>query len=142
MTRLAHAALCGSLLVSSGLTLAARQNTRPITPPAVIESMYGPDLYRHYCATCHGADAKGNGPVSVALKTTPPDLTILARNRRRVFPESEVARVIEGGKAVAAHGSIEMPVWGPIFRSLDPSDTRVKVRIAALVSYIASIQQK
>jgi hypothetical protein len=35
-----------------------------------------------------------------------------------------------------------MPVWGPTFRSLDPSDTRVKVRIANLVAYIASIQAK
>src|SRR5690349_6179233 len=98
MTRLAHAAVCGALLVSSGLTLAARQKTGPITPSAVTESMYGPDLYRHYCATCHGADGKGNGPVSVALKTPAPDLTVLARNHRGVFPHPEVARVIEGGK--------------------------------------------
>jgi hypothetical protein len=35
-----------------------------------------------------------------------------------------------------------MPVWGPIFRALDPNDTRTRVRIDAIVSYVASIQAK
>jgi hypothetical protein len=35
-----------------------------------------------------------------------------------------------------------MPVWGPIFYALDPSDARAKARIAALAAHIASIQQK
>lgn len=120
----------------------AGQTTSPATPPPLIESMYGPDLYRHYCATCHGRDARGNGPAAAALKVPPPDLTVLSRSRKGVFPEADVARVLHGVTGVAAHGSSEMPVWGPIFRALDPSDARVKTRIASLVSYIASIQQK
>jgi hypothetical protein len=35
-----------------------------------------------------------------------------------------------------------MPVWGPILRALDPSDTPVKVRIANLVGYVESLQAK
>ena len=120
----------------------AGQKTGPSTPPLVMESMYGPDLYRLYCATCHGRDAKGGGPAASALKVPPPDLTVLARRQNGVFPAFEVETIIRGDKALAAHGSDEMPVWGPIFQALDPSDVRVKTRIANLVSHIASIQQR
>jgi hypothetical protein len=70
---------------------------------------------------------------------------------RADFPQVEVGWfqacadrgvLIRGGTAVTGHGSDEMPVWGPIFRALDPSDARVKVRISSLVSHIASIQQR
>ena len=120
----------------------AGQKTSSGTPPLVIESMYGPDLYRFYCATCHGRDGKGNGPAAPALKVPPPDLTVLTRRQNGVFPSVDVETIIRGGTAMAAHGSDEMPVWGPIFHALDPSDARVKARIAALVSHIVSIQQK
>lgn len=142
MKQIVRMAICASLLASAGVAAAASQKTGPVTPPVVNESMYGPDLYRHYCATCHGRDAKGNGPASAALKVPPSDLTTLARRHDGMFPASEVEGIIRGGTAVAAHGSVEMPVWGPIFRALDPSDARVKARIASLVSHIASIQQK
>ena len=142
MKQIVRMAICASLLASAGVAAAASQKTGPVTPPVVNESMYGPDLYRHYCATCHGRDAKGNGPASAALKVPPSDLTTLARRHDGMFPASEVEGIIRGGAAVAAHGSVEMPVWGPIFRALDPSDARVKARIASLVSQIASIQQK
>ena len=67
---------------------------------------------------------------------------MLARRQNGVFPTREVETTIRGGTSVTAHGSDDMPVWGPIFYALDPSDARVKARIAALVAHIASIQQK
>ena len=118
------------------------QTTGPRTTPLVIGSMYGPDLFKMYCATCHGRDGNGGGPVAVALKVAPPDLTVLSRRANGVFPAREVEAIITGGAAVAAHGSSEMPVWGPIFRALDPSDAHVKMRIRNLVAHIQSIQQK
>ena len=121
---------------------AAGQSTSPATPPLVIESMYGPDLYRLYCATCHGRDGKGNGPAAAALKVPPPDLTLLARRRNGVFSARDVEAIVRGGTLVTAHGSDAMPVWGPIFYALDPSDARVKARISSLVAHVASIQQK
>jgi len=143
MKTIACAAVSAALLVGGFTAMAsAGQKTSSGTPPLVIESMYGPDLYRFYCATCHGRDGKGNGPAAPALKVPPPDLTVLTRRQNGVFPSVEVETIIRGGTAMAAHGSDEMPVWGPIFHALDPSDARVKARIAALVSHIVSIQQK
>jgi mono/diheme cytochrome c family protein len=104
--------------------------------------MYGPDLFRMYCATCHGRDGRGNGPVTPALKVPPPDLTLLSRRQTGVFPEQEVEIIITGPGAMAAHGSDEMPVWGLIFQALDASDARAKARIRNLVAHIRSIQQR
>ena len=143
MKTIATAAGCVALLAGGFAAPAvAGQQTGPASPPPVVEPMYGPDLYRHYCATCHGREGKGDGPAAGALKVPPSDLTGLARREKGVFPSSAVEAIIRGGTGVAAHGSVEMPVWGPIFYALDPSDARVRARIAALVSHIATIQQK
>lgn len=116
---------------------------RPAGAPLVIESMTGRDSFAFYCATCHGRSGKGDGPTAATLKIAPPDLTLLTRRAGGSYPVSNVEAYVTGtGRPVPAHGSGEMPVWGPIFRSLDPSDTRVKVRIANLVAYLQSIQAK
>jgi mono/diheme cytochrome c family protein len=123
------------------MVVGAGQKTGPVTMPLVIDSMYGPDLYRSYCATCHGREGKGNGPVAAGLKVRPADLTLLARQQKGVFPARQVEMTIRSGSTVTVHGSDDMPVWGPIFYALDPSDVRAKARIAALVDHIAAIQQ-
>jgi hypothetical protein len=138
-----RAAICAAVLVTAGFTAASPgQKTGPVTPPLVIDSMYGPDLYRSYCATCHGFDGKGHGPVASALKVRPPDLTMLARRHNGGFPAREVEAIIRGGASIGSHGSDDMPVWGSIFYALDPTDARVKARVAVLVAHIASIQQR
>src|SRR5688572_20335958 len=144
MKTIVIAAFSAALLVGGfAVKPAEGQKTSSGTPPPlVIESMYGPDLYRLYCATCHGRDGTGNGPAAAALKVPPPDLTVLAREHNGVFPARDVEVVVRGGTAINAHGSSEMPVWGPIFYALDPSDARVKARINSLVDHIASIQRK
>ena len=35
-----------------------------------------------------------------------------------------------------------MPVWGPVFRGLGDTDTLSRVRVANLVQYLESIQEK
>jgi mono/diheme cytochrome c family protein len=112
-------------------------------PPLLIESMTGRDLFQFYCATCHGQDARGAGPVAAVLKIPPADLTTIARRRGGRFPRAEVVGFVADGPAtIPAHGSTAMPIWGPIFRALDPSDTRARIRIENLVSYLESIQAK
>jgi mono/diheme cytochrome c family protein len=143
MRTLTMAALVSLVGTVGGAQTAAQPGARA-NPPLVIESMYGRDLFDFYCAPCHGRDGRGGGPVSAALKNRPPDLTGIAKRSGGVFPKARVeAFVTHGGTdVVPAHGTADMPVWGPTFRSLDPSDARVKVRIANLVSYLESIQAK
>lgn len=103
----------------------------------------GRQMYDAYCASCHGQGGKGNGPAAPALKTMPTDLTQLAAKSGGTFPEAHVVQVIKGDSMVAAHGSKEMPVWGPIFLSLSQHDRgAMQLRVHNLTRYIASMQQK
>ena len=72
----------------------------------------GKSEFQSSCASCHGTDAKGKGPVSDQLKIPPPDLTMLAKNNNGVFPTNAVYEAIDGLKAIPAHGTREMPIWG------------------------------
>lgn len=76
----------------------------------------GAMLFHTHCAACHGESARGDGMVGAALRTPPPDLTLLAHNNGGVFPEGMVWEFIDGTRDVTAHGPRAMPVWGLIFR--------------------------
>jgi hypothetical protein len=91
-----------------------------------------------YCATCHGETAKGSGPVAQALKSGAPDLTVLQPAGEK-FPFYRVQTAIDGEKAVTAHGTRKMPVWGTILRKTDGA-LQKEADIYALVKYIESIQ--
>lgn len=134
-----------ALMIAAAGTLAAfAQTTGPRNPTLIIRSVAGRDLFEFYCATCHGRDGKGGGPVAAALKVAPPDLTRLGLHNGGTFPRQRVEAFVtnDGAGLTPAHGSADMPVWGPVFHSLDASDTLVKIRIANLVEHIASIQAK
>lgn len=135
------ALLAGALLLAPGPPATAQRGSRQGTPPLTIRSMSGKDLFEFYCASCHGRDGAGGGPVVAALKTAPPDLTVMARRNDGVLPKAHVEAILKGGARVPAHGSTEMPVWGPIFRALDPADrTANDVRIANIVAHVESLQ--
>ncbi|MGZ4975355.1 MAG: c-type cytochrome [Limisphaerales bacterium] len=69
--------------------------------------------YQSSCASCHGIDAKGDGPVSKELKTRPADLTVLAKSNNGVFPYNRVYEMVDGrNSTISSHGTREMPVWG------------------------------
>lgn len=108
----------------------------------LIPSLEGPDLFRSYCASCHGADAKGSGPAAVALKTRVPDLTAISKNNGGTFPAKRVERVIAGDDTIAAHGSREMPIWGPIFHQIERDRDFGNIRLRNVTKYLESIQQK
>jgi mono/diheme cytochrome c family protein len=102
-------------------------------------------LYLRYCASCHGASARGDGPAAPALRVTPPDLTAVAARRGGVFPAADVATWIDGRFESAAHGSREMPVWGVQLRyELPPSGLEeeiVRGEVEMLVEYLRAIQR-
>ena len=108
----------------------------------LIQSLKGADLFRSYCASCHGREGKGHGPVAPALNAKVPDLTTIAQRHGGVFPEKWVTELIEGPKSVAAHGSREMPIWGPIFRQIENDHDYGQVRLKNVSDYLRSIQQK
>jgi mono/diheme cytochrome c family protein len=114
---------------------------KPLTPPLVISSLSGRDLFQFYCSTCHGREGKGDGPVASSLKRPPPDLTTIARRNDGHFPSDAIVHLVSGeDPPVGAHGSREMPVWGPIFRSLEPHDRLTRIRIENVVKFVESIQ--
>jgi mono/diheme cytochrome c family protein len=119
---------------------AGAQQQVPREQPLMIKTTVGSELFKFYCSTCHGIDAKGRAAASVA-RTPTPDLTRLARLNRGVFPRDHVFDVVRHGSAApSSHGPAGMPVWGAIFRGLDANDSTVETRIANLVEYLHSIQ--
>jgi mono/diheme cytochrome c family protein len=119
------------------------QNRTQEDQRAVIDSLKGGDLYRAYCAVCHGSDAKGDGPMSKSLKTAPPDLTRIAARNAGSFPLARVRRIISGTEVLSAgHGTREMPVWGSIFSRVDADRDLGGVRIDNLARYLQSLQAK
>jgi mono/diheme cytochrome c family protein len=113
----------------------------PQAPRVLIDSLAGRDSFELYCAACHGSDGRGGGPVAAELRTRPSDLTLLARRNNGAFPRDAVRDFIVGtARPLPAHGTTEMPVWGPMFRVFE-SDARVRERIANLVTYIERLQQ-
>jgi mono/diheme cytochrome c family protein len=121
--------------------MAAAQAPRPPAQPEFYKSTDGQELYKFYCANCHGMDAKGR-PATPAMRSPSTDLTQLAARNGGVFPRDRVIAVIKhGSPATPAHGPKNMPVWGAIFRSMEPSDTLVEIRIENLVRYLESLQE-
>jgi mono/diheme cytochrome c family protein len=103
----------------------------------------GAELFKTHCASCHGADATGNGPVARALRHLPADLTLIAKRNGGAFPTARVHRIILGWD-VESHGDREMPVWGDPFTLTrgDRSGSGAEARIAAIVRYLESIQRR
>jgi len=104
-----------------------------------------PQMYTTYCAACHGADAKGNGPAAPAMKIPPTDLTQLAKRNGGVFPANRVGSILKMGNEDLAHGSKDMPIWGDLFRTIGgPSSDReaqIRLRISNLTDYLQQLQK-
>jgi mono/diheme cytochrome c family protein len=106
-------------------------------------SFPGKSLFSTYCASCHGATAKGDGPFAASLRKRPSDLTQLAKLNAGTFPAEAVAKSIDGREMAVAHGA-DMPVWGDAFsRTREDSDPEsVRLKIKSIVQYIESLQER
>lgn len=135
--------LLGGLLLGLILGLNARDHRtvdQTQLPPTYVPS--GQEIYHQFCAACHGLDGKGNGPAASRLKTMPADLTTLAKRNMGKFPYEYVASVLRFGPGPSAHGSSDMPTWGPIFQIIDKDNEKaVQQRIKNLSNYLASVQE-
>jgi mono/diheme cytochrome c family protein len=109
------------------------------------ETDAGKESYIQYCGSCHGEDGRGGGPVSAYLKIKVPDLTLLKKNNKGIYPLDNVMSAIDGRRTVRAHGDRKMPVWGEIFRKeaeggkYPELQTLLKAKLIA--EYIATIQK-
>ena len=107
----------------------------------------GEVLYAQLCATCHGVEAKGDGPAAPALAVPPPNLTLLAKMDGGEFPTEEVERSISGDGRILAHGGPGMPMWGPALEAVRPDfkparrEWFANQRIKSLAAYLETIQE-
>jgi len=134
-----------AVLSITACTQPARDRTLQVgLPPGGIEE--GRDAYVLACASCHGDDGRGGGPVAPALRAPLPDLTLLSRQHGGTFPREYVIAVLAGEHAVTAHGSRAMPVWSQRFT---PSATGAAAiasiyarrRLELVTSYLESLQR-
>ncbi|MGB7137596.1 MAG: c-type cytochrome, partial [Acidobacteriaceae bacterium] len=99
-------------------------------------------MFNTYCAVCHGMDGRGGGPAAAALKDSPTDLRDLAKTNGGKFPEAHVYSILQFGVETTAHGSKDMPVWGPALRSLGQGSSMPEMqehqRLANLTGYLKS----
>ena len=139
--KLAGVFVSGVLLL--GWVHVGAQSPRDSNDAPLIASIQGPALYKAYCASCHGADARGNGPMAKSLKVPPADLTRISLRNAGAFPVMRIERIISGEEQLpSGHGVREMPVWGPIFSQVDQDQDLGRVRIDNLARYLESLQTK
>ena len=136
------------IAVVSSPSIGRAQQASSVKTTAIVQSdpSSGKQMYTDYCASCHGQDGKGNGPAAAALKAPPANLTLLAKSNGGRYPAEHVTAILSFGVEKKAHGNKEMPVWGPLFQSLDWSSStkeiEAKQRINRLNGYIESMQAK
>lgn len=133
--------LSAALVAGSGVSFAADKGEK---------ADRGKKEYEAKCAICHGPAGKGDGPYREFISKIP-DLTVLAKNNKGVFPINRVFEMIDGRQAIKAHGTRDMPIWGREYsiaaaeqhRDVDyDQDAIVRARILTLVEYLYRIQAK
>ena len=115
-------------------------------PPAPsdpgVAGVAGSYAYRTYCATCHGTDGKGEGPLAGSLRFNPPDLSLLSKRNGGEYPAEKIHRIVDGRRPLPGHGGPDMPIWGDAFRNADTGydDAKVKEKITSVVEYLRTLQ--
>lgn len=106
--------------------------------PGVAQGNEGAALFKTLCASCHGADGRGDGPAAGAMHPPPSDLTKSTLNL------AELMRVIDGRRTVRAHGDGSMPVWGREFKEAmagSGRENRDSLRqVQMLAEYVRSLE--
>ena len=109
----------------------------------------GPDqgevFYIQYCSSCHGKDGRGDGSVSPYLKLKTPDLSLLKKSHKGIYPLDDVMAAIDGRRSVRAHGDRQMPVWGEVFRKEVEkerySELTSLLKAKVIAEYVARLQR-
>ncbi|HET9803718.1 MAG TPA: cytochrome c [Candidatus Acidoferrum sp.] len=144
-------AVAASLLIAASALVFANQGAmgaqeKEQTPIKKVPLPYskpdsGAQMYKDYCAVCHGIDGKGDGPAVEYLKTPPPSLRTLAKRNDGKYPGTKVTAVLQFGSGNHAHGTLDMPLWGPAFRATGGHGIAT-LRINNLTKHIETLQEK
>ena len=139
--------VCFCLLVAAVTTAQVspdkHRRPAPQRDTQLIQSVEGAPLFQAYCASCHGTDAKGSGPMSEWLKVKTPDLTRISIRAGGTFPLARVQKIIAGDDSVkSGHGTRDMPVWGPIFSQVSGDRDWGQMRVYNLSEFLQTLQQK
>lgn len=102
----------------------------------------GERTFRTFCASCHGREAKGDGPLAKDLKASPADLTQLAAKNEGTFPFQMVIDTIQHGRNVRGHGTQDMPAWGDTFNQTSESKAAADAKMDEVAHYLWSLQKK
>lgn len=143
LKNLMHFALAAAC--AAGVANAQQPSGTVLVPVDKTPAANGKQMYISYCASCHGVDGKGAGPVALSLQKQPADLSALSRNNGGKFPTQHVIAVLQFGSQAAAHGTAEMPVWGPVFGRMDvndPQSSMRSLRISNVARYVETLQVK
>ncbi|MBW2269113.1 MAG: cytochrome c [Deltaproteobacteria bacterium] len=122
LRRLLGLAACAVALAANPLRADAASDHPPSS---------GAALYERHCSSCHGADGTGRTPLSMLLRTPPPDLTLIAARRDGWFPDGVIRQILDG--RMPAHGARDMPVWGRVLSHEE---------LVAITDHLRSMQQK
>ena len=121
--------LCASLLVlcSASTSRAADDAAAKV---AAADAAKGAQVFAQFCATCHGPQGAGDGPVGKTL--TPPPRNFQEAHFLYGGTDQTIFEVITNG-AASKGGSPLMAPWGAVIPEADRW---------ALVKYIRSLQKK
>ena len=101
----------------------------------------GKEMFRAYCAVCHGMDGTGNGPAAAYLTIRPADLTRLAAVNSGKYPDLQVLQRL-ASKEAGHHENVGMPAWGGLLGSLNRWDPDIaRHRAVNLTAFIKTIQE-
>lgn len=124
----------------------ARTSPSPVPARGADGVAQGREIYLRRCASCHGVEGRGNGPVATSLRTAPPDLTQLAAGNAGTFPGARVEATVTGEIAIPAHGTREMPVWsqelGPRSGATAAAGLWSATQLGQLLAYLESVQAR
>ena len=88
-------------LIASSRQASPRSFTTPPVPTAELSGTVGAattdgaELYRKYCAACHGAEGRGDGPAASGFDPPPTDLTDVERMQQ--LTDDSMLEVLSGG---------------------------------------------
>jgi mono/diheme cytochrome c family protein len=136
-------AVIGCLALAAGLLVVPARGVG-VQKDSPARGVAGSYTYRMYCAGCHGAGGRGDGPLAESLRFHPPDLTQVAKRNGGDYPEETIARIVDGRRPIEGRGGPDMPVWGDAFKNVETGfdDEQVRVKIQSVVAHVKTLQEQ